>query len=615
MKHSLSHYWVLGAIVAIATILRFWNLDFKPLWLDEVITAIFTLGRTYNDIPVGKILPLDWINTFFTWQPSSTCTSVAEAIRTQSTHPPVFFCLLHQWLALSQGNLHSLAWNLRSLSALAGVANVVAVYALGRLAVSPAAGLMAASLMAVSPFAVYLSQEARHYTVPMLVVSLALVGCVQIQQDLHQNQSIRPWVWGGWIAINSLGFYLHYFFLLVFVAQAVTLVALAIWKRASIQQTHWLCLGGAIAAILLTYLPWMSQLWEHIHQPATEWANVQEADWTTALAVFLRTITGWIVMLIILPMENQPLMLRRVLGLLTAAIAIWCFRQVARGITVLWQKSETRLMLLTLGGVILCVVAEYFVGIYGFGKDISRAFRYNFTFYPAAVVLIGASFAALPLDRSKPPRFPATPTLRRFGGFISGHRILHHPLLIQGIVVSLGFLSSLFVVSGFAFYKPYYPDLVTQRVQFNADTPLLVMQEYDRPQDLAFGLSLALALQQHTQPSVQSHKIYWSFIPTGTIQTSPLWQSSQGQQLFKQSFDLWKISDRQPVKWNLWNFIPMSTLLPVRGESIQQFLIPIDEKQGQHQILCRLFGNPFEHLGTQYHQYQCIPSGNNIKKS
>jgi uncharacterized membrane protein len=607
MKNSRTHYWGLGVIVGIAIILRFWNLDLKPLWLDEVITALFTLGHTYDDIPVNTLFPLGWVNTLFSWQAGSTCASVTAAIRAQSTHPPLFFCLMHQWLALSQSNSHTLLWHLRSLPALAGVANVVAVYVLGRLAFSPAAGLMTAALMAVSPFAVYLSQEARHYTLPMLATSLALVACIRIQQDLYENKSINSWTWGGWIAINSLGFYIHYFFLLVFVAQCLTLVGLAIGQRTAIARNHWLLLGLAIAAVTLTYLPWMPQLWEHIHQPATEWAQVKDTDWTAALAALLRSMAGWIVMLIVLPVENQPLFPRRVLGLLTFAIAVWCFGQAIGGLKALWKNTETRLMVLTLGGVILCITLEYLVGIYGLGKDVSRAFRYNFTFYPAAVTLLGASFATLPVVHSK--HESAGHSTLPIHGFRFPH--LAHSLSTQGIVLGIGLLSSWFVISGLAFYKPYYPDQVVQRVRLNAETPLVVMQDYNSSQDLAFGLSLALALQQqHPQTASDPNKVYWSFVSTGNLQTAPLWQSSQGQKLIAHPFDLWRVSDRQYVPWNLINFIPMSTIKPIVGESIQPFLIKSAVGRA-NQATCALTPHPYEYLGTQYHQYQCVPSNRN----
>ena len=43
------HYLTLAAIVLLGALLRFWHLDLKPLWLDEVITALFSLGRNYYE--------------------------------------------------------------------------------------------------------------------------------------------------------------------------------------------------------------------------------------------------------------------------------------------------------------------------------------------------------------------------------------------------------------------------------------------------------------------------------------------------------------------------------------------------------------------------------------
>lgn len=103
---------------------------------------------------------------------------------------------------------------LRSPSALFGVGAIVAIYYVNRVAFSPLAGLVAAALMAVSPFAVYLSQEARHYTLPMFLITLALLGLVKIQQDIEKHQTVRFFVWAGWAIVNAIGLYVHYFLLL-----------------------------------------------------------------------------------------------------------------------------------------------------------------------------------------------------------------------------------------------------------------------------------------------------------------------------------------------------------------------------------------------------------------
>ena len=85
------HYLSLTALVLLAAILRFWHLDLKPLWMDEVITAIFSLGKNYNDLPLDVVLPLENWRNFFTFEPGVSCSQIAENLSLQSTHPPLFF--------------------------------------------------------------------------------------------------------------------------------------------------------------------------------------------------------------------------------------------------------------------------------------------------------------------------------------------------------------------------------------------------------------------------------------------------------------------------------------------------------------------------------------------
>ncbi|UBF28903.1 glycosyltransferase family 39 protein [Kovacikia minuta CCNUW1] len=196
MKVATKHSLVLVAILLVGAGLRFWNLDLKPLWLDEVLSALFSLGRSFDAVPVEGAFPLSRLSQVFTLKPETTCAQIAATVATQSVHPPLFFCWMHDWLLWIDGLSQSWVWKLRSLPALIGVVAIAAIYQLNRVVFSSQAGLTAAALMAVSPFAVYLSQEARHYTLPMLLVILALTGLYHLQTDLYQ-QRFRPAIWFG----------------------------------------------------------------------------------------------------------------------------------------------------------------------------------------------------------------------------------------------------------------------------------------------------------------------------------------------------------------------------------------------------------------------------------
>ena len=120
-KNLSLHYWALAGFIALGAILRFWNLDLKPLWLDEVLTALLSLGGRYEDVPLDVVFPASTLQHLFTLKPEISCSEIAQAVATKSTHPPLFFCLMHQWLNWVEPIAQTLSWKLRALPALVGV--------------------------------------------------------------------------------------------------------------------------------------------------------------------------------------------------------------------------------------------------------------------------------------------------------------------------------------------------------------------------------------------------------------------------------------------------------------------------------------------------------------
>src|SRR6476646_6959721 len=116
------HYLALVGAIALGAALRFWNLDAKPLWLDEVITAIFSFGRSYYDVPLNVLFPHQVLDQVFTLKSGVSCSQIAQTVSTESVHPPLFFCLMHGWLQWIAPLAQSWVWQLRSLPALLGVA-------------------------------------------------------------------------------------------------------------------------------------------------------------------------------------------------------------------------------------------------------------------------------------------------------------------------------------------------------------------------------------------------------------------------------------------------------------------------------------------------------------
>ncbi|HEY9670263.1 MAG TPA: glycosyltransferase family 39 protein [Waterburya sp.] len=501
-KNLSLHYLALAGVITLGTFLRFCNLELKPLWLDEVLTALLSLGHRYKDVPLEVVFPPSTLHNLFTLQPGVSCPEIAQAVATESTHPPLFFCLMHQWLNRVEPLAQPLSWKLRSLPTIFGVGAIAAIYCLNRIIFSRSAGLVGAALMAVSPFAVYLSQEARHYTLPMFFIILALLGLVHIQQTLHLRQQ-RPKliVWLLWGIINSLGCYIHYFFILAFIAQLLTLIGLMYWRRRIVPKGSWVAVTLVVLGVAVSYLPWLSVLLGSFGRQETGWLPKPEA-----LAPLVQTLAGWLSMVIALPVEGQPLWIQIPSVLLTIGLGIWVVQHGFRGLKQLWRQPETYIATFTLVGFTLCVLLQFGGIIYLLGKDITVAPRYNFVYYPAICALLAASFTVKGL-KVRRLNVEGSPELKIEG---SNQSFNLQPSNFQpatklqpsAFLLFISLLSCFFVVSNLVFLKPFHPQQVAKTMNLEPSVPSMMVMGYHNFQDVALGLSFALAINQRHQENL-----------------------------------------------------------------------------------------------------------------
>jgi mannosyltransferase len=242
---------LLLAILLLASFLRFYRLDAQSFWNDEG-----------NSARIAE-RPLDLI-----------LEGAAGDI-----HPPGYYLLLHGWRALFGQN----EFALRSLSVVAGVALVAFTYLLGRRLFGKSTGLIAAFLGAISPLAIYYSQEARMYAL-LAALSAAstylLLRLLPILRSpfsnlhspssvlhspssvLHSPSSIlhspSPTL-AAYILTSAAGLYTQYAFPFVLLVHNVMF---ALWwlavARRSAGRWRWLLLwAGAQTAVAVLYLPWL----------------------------------------------------------------------------------------------------------------------------------------------------------------------------------------------------------------------------------------------------------------------------------------------------------------------------------------------------------------------
>jgi uncharacterized membrane protein len=350
-----------------------------------------------------------------------------------------------------------------------GVGAIAAIYLLNRLAFSPAAGLLGAALMAVSPFAVYLSQEARHYTLPMLLITLSLAALVELQRDLATSR-LRPLVWLSWVGMTLLSLYVHYFCVLALVAQVMALLIWLVWQRRPIARRAWSAIALSLTGIFLGYLPWLPILLSHFRRPETDWLIPYNPNWLDRLAPLYQTLLGWTLMFVALPVEKQPTPLVVVLAVVSLGFMSGLIWQISRGMRRLWQEMPYRSAIVLLSGFTLCVIGEFLAIAYLLNKDLTVVPRYNFVYYPGVCALAAASLAKTPTYRSA-----ARPSI---------------------ILLLVGLFSSLLVVNGWVFLKSYTPDRVAKNMTFEPSTAMAVVVAYDSLQEVALGLSFALQLHR-----------------------------------------------------------------------------------------------------------------------
>lgn len=556
------HYSILIGILILGTVLRFWQLGDKPLWLDEVLTALFSLGKSDADLPLRQMVSLTELQSIFAVQPAS-CAAIARAVRVDSTHPPLFFCLMHLWLRWLRPDLPHLAEAVRSLPALFGVGAIAAMYGLGRVAFSPTVGLMSAALMAVSPFAIYLSQEARHYTLPMLLITLGLWALAQIQRDLIQGLRSRSWVWLGWIGVNGIGLYVHYFYLLAVVAQAVTLLGILLSQKAT--RRVWLRAGFSLGAIALSYLPWLPVLLGHSGRSEADWLTFEPSAWTDWLAPLAQILASWVLMVIMLPVEHQPIWVAVIFALVMLGFMGWLTRQVYLGWQKLWQMPMERLGGLAIASFTLTVLLQFWVIIYVLHKDLTLAPRYSFVYYPGMCALLGACLVYRPL--------PAQSRVWRLSP-------AQMSVLLAGLLSYGGLLLNL------TFYKPFLPDRVAQALVLNADTSLALVVGYQSFQEVALGLSYALELQ----PRLTSEAVVASRLTFLPYQTHYDEVGPQLQQMRSPSFPqyLWMVGRRGMDQIEYPPELQLTAMRPA--------------------IQCQLEPDRFGKTGFPYQRYQCVPN-------
>jgi uncharacterized membrane protein len=457
--------------------LRLANLTAKPPWTDEFSTLVFSLGNTFLSVPLDQAIAPDILLQPLQPNPVASIGDVVHNLVTQDTHPPLYFVLAYLWMKLfpSDGGLVSL-FAARSLPAIIGAASIPCTYVLGKVAFrSPLVGHLAAAMMAVSPYGVFLAQEARHYSLAALWVTASLICLVIATRHIQNRTPLSIWVALLWVEINALGLATHYFFSLTLCTEAVVLIFLA-WLQLQTNKQFslffsppWRRIYAVATGTLMAGLIWLPVFLENKNRSnLTEWIRGSRVglDW---LSPIFQALGTWIAMISLLPVESSQLLVVIPSGLVTLIFFIWAVPILLRGFKVQLQHPETRIMIQVLAGVVISAIALFFIFTYFLGIDLTRGARYNFVYFPAIVVLLGASLAVCwhsPKEwMGKEQGKNGRKSIGRWG--INGKKAVI-------LIWLMGFISAVTVICNLGYQKYYRPDLFVQLIQQTSSAPVLI---------------------------------------------------------------------------------------------------------------------------------------------
>ena len=245
-------------ILILAAVLRLYRIDAQSLWYDEGNSARIA-ERSLGLIYAGAAADI---------------------------HPPLYYLLLSLWRAIFGAS----EAGLRSMSALAGVITTGLTLWTGRTLFNRRIGLLAGALCALSPFAVYYSQEARMYALLGAEAALSTLALAQLGW-LGPHRAARPGLWRVvYVIASAAGLYTQYAYPFVMVAQGaaglLTLVLRA--DRGRIWRAQLLEYGLANAVAIALFAPWLPialrqiGAWKVAAQPYVLGAAVADvARWLT----------------------------------------------------------------------------------------------------------------------------------------------------------------------------------------------------------------------------------------------------------------------------------------------------------------------------------------------
>lgn len=334
-----------------------------PRYVLGLVGAITLAGLLLRLPSFYNSLADDEISTYFIVVGTSLSRVLRLVHSNQETSPPLYFIVA--WL--TKGLLGSPVQSIRLVSLATGTAAIPLTFLLGLWTVGRRAALVGAACVALSPYMIFYSTEARPY---MLVLFFALMSALALLRAIDTGR--WGW-WAGYAVCSSAGIYSHYTVVFPLVAQ----LAWALWTQPKARRA--LVLSNV--AVVIAFLPWLGGLREDLHAPNFI-SEINPVRLSTLKAILGNFWIGHP----ITPIHSLPGDLSVVLALMGLGLGLVGIAVAARGRSwVQWRPLDRTVLI-----AVLAFGPTLLVLLYSVTRGDLLGGRYLIASWPALALVIGA---------------------------------------------------------------------------------------------------------------------------------------------------------------------------------------------------------------------------------
>jgi uncharacterized membrane protein len=270
-------------LLVVGIFLRTYNLGDRPYWVDEVTTSIRVAGYTKQQVIAqladGQVRTVADLQRYQQLDPNKGWSDTWAALVRSPEHAPLYFLLARLWSQLFGSSVVAM----RSLSVLLSVLALPCMLKLGQVLFgSVGIAQIALCLFSISPFFVAYAQEARPYSLWVLV----LLGQSVLLLRALRGTSLS---WLSYSLSAIVGLYTSLLTGLVLLGHGVYVAWLEGWQFTRTLRRFLVALTGAI----LLFVPWLWVIVQHWRslQANTTWMRepinplVRVAVWLYSLAL------------------------------------------------------------------------------------------------------------------------------------------------------------------------------------------------------------------------------------------------------------------------------------------------------------------------------------------